>query len=323
MKTDQTKYGINALVRPGQEALLAKCKEAGIQWIRINIDWKSVQPDRAERHWSAIDAFIRTASQLKLSVFASISYTPKWANGNQAKEWPPTNGDIWYAFVREAVARFKMTVKHWGIWNEPNLQSFYRGTKQQYIQNILLPGIKAIRDEDSGAMIVGPELSHQDKNWKEWLKYTAKHIISDISIVSHHIYKDPSDTWRGLFSYLDGVPISDNRPCLRDVLKQLKISKRVWITEVGWRSDKIGEREQAKKYTDMLAGLAKRDWIEKVFFYELVEDSAAKEKFGILGPKGGEKKAYEAYSNWIKTSGPTRRRRLTCDRRRGPRSSRR
>ena len=73
-------------------------------------------------------------------------------------------------------------VTHYGIWNEPNLDGFFEGTVQEYVDTILLPGAAAVRTGCQAAgyddcLVLGPDLAHvgEADDYLEELLSLAKH----------------------------------------------------------------------------------------------------------------------------------------------------
>jgi hypothetical protein len=87
--------------------------------------------------WTTTDAVVSDARARGLNVYTMLAYTPGWANGGQLINVPPTNAGDWYRFVYPTVSRYRGSVQHWVMWNEPNLEGFFAGTLEQYIDGIL------------------------------------------------------------------------------------------------------------------------------------------------------------------------------------------
>jgi polysaccharide biosynthesis protein PslG len=121
-----------------------------------------------------------------LNVYATLSYTPAWANGGRGRNAPPLNPDDWYNFVHETVSRYRAQVRHWGMWNEPNFEGFWAGSVEQYLQLILEVGARAVRDAQGG-VVCGPELGTQG-DWRGWLSRILSEKPHDLDIVTIHSY---------------------------------------------------------------------------------------------------------------------------------------
>jgi len=81
-------------------------------------------------HLSDLDALVRTASKYNLQVLLTISETPKWANGGQSFNHPPTNVNTLTQFAHMLADRYNGkhpaygSVSLYSVWNEPNLEQF-------------------------------------------------------------------------------------------------------------------------------------------------------------------------------------------------------
>lgn len=145
-----------------QDTAVKLMQEAGVQWAREEIFWHRVRPQRNGPYlWSGTnngfynyDASIQRLSKGGVQVLGLLDYSPAWTAGTNATidDWL---GD-WGDFVYNAVARYGKTrgqIKHWEIWNEPNLSryGFANGirTVQDYVRllNVARAAAKAADPE--------------------------------------------------------------------------------------------------------------------------------------------------------------------------------
>jgi len=297
-------YGINAHVP--DSARLAKVREAGLGWIRIDMNWFQIETSNGHFNWGAIDNAVSAADTYGLYIFATLAYTPGWANGGQHHSYPPSNPNDWTDFVQTAVNRYRNSIQHWGMWNEPNLDGFWKGSRSQYINDILINGANAVRAVDSSAKVCGPELAHLSSgDWDDWLQDCIAQASGHIDILTHHCY---GDSHGEVTDKLEDDPVWPwDPPSVKQVLQDAGWWGRpVWLTETGWQSADVGEGNQANYYTGLLndwfTGNPSRSWIDKVFFYELSDSTAWPDlSWGILGPDPGypRKQAFYAYRDFI------------------------
>ncbi len=85
------------------------------------------------------------------------------------------------------------------------------------------------------------------------------------------------------------------------VLRNLGMDhKPVWLTEVGWATSKVSQEEQATNYHQLLWGVLQRDYLEKVFPYEIRDDpTPGVSAYGILHADGTPKQAYYTYRDFV------------------------
>src|SRR5262245_60946939 len=108
-------YGINAHLP--SSAMLDWVAAAGIAWIRVDFNCVTMGPARGVYDWPLTDTVVAEARARGLNIYATLAYSPAWANGGQAPNTPPRNSDDWYNFVYETVSRYREQVQHWGMWN--------------------------------------------------------------------------------------------------------------------------------------------------------------------------------------------------------------
>lgn len=291
-------YGIN--IHLSGNDVLEKVKDAGIKWIRIDINWFAVERTMGNFDYTNIDRVVNYADANGLSILGTLAYTPGWANNNKGINYPPDNSYHWKYFVQQTVLRYKDAIKYWCIWNEPNLDQFFAEGKDAFLEKIFIPAGDSIRGTDPTAFIVGPELSHltsQGQEWYFWMTYILTLAGEYIDVVSHHIYKS-----EGVSRLYDMLEEGDNLiPAVKDVVKDTGHEfKPFWITETGWHTSQVSETEQGNRYLSMLQTRKEKDYPKKIFFYEIKDDPAPGiQPWGILRNDLSEKAAYTVYTDFI------------------------
>ena len=308
-------YGINIHAPQGEEltALLDRVQAAGIGWVRIDFIWGWVEPVRDQYDWRVYDAIAAAARARGIEVFPTLAYTPPWATSGTAVNGVPDDPAQWAEFCGAAAARYRNTIRHWGVWNEPNLDKFWSGNRQQYVDVLLKPCADAIHAANPAARVGGPDLAHLtsgDSDWYDWLLEIIRDGGDRLDFVTHHVYD--SDGHRDLGDRLDGSTVFGTRPGLWDAVNPsveevLKESgwwgRPVWLTETGWDTHNVGESQQAAwlggLLNDWLTGNPDRSWIQKIFYYELVDSPPPGLGWGILRPDRSPKPAYDTYRAFI------------------------
>ncbi|MFN0248330.1 MAG: glycosyl hydrolase [Kofleriaceae bacterium] len=272
--------------------LIESFASIGIRWHRIDIDWDHVETAKGVFDWTDVDRVVAIAERLGLSVFGSISYTPGWASGGANRALPPRDRSDYTDFVREVVRRYRGRIACLGVWNEPNLTQFWAGTRTQYLEDILVPGLTVIRWEAPEMVTCGPDLSSAGNERANWLVPILDAAAPLLDVITHHQY-DGGDTVAGRASEIE---------LLRDTLAANgQAGKPIWITEIGWSRNDVTEAEQAMLLRGVMAAMKTRPFWTKTFWY----DSHGAD-FGILGPDGSPDRgvpleAYRAYADVIAT----------------------
>lgn len=296
-------YGINAHLP--NSAVLDKIREASIKWVRFDFNWNEMEPYQGYFRWDNIDRAVNQALERGLSIFATLSYTPPWA-GDGSRNSVPKDSSLWKNFVRKTVERYRGKILYWGMWNEPNLKNFWKGSVDEYINIILIPGYEAVKTVDPNSKVVAPELSHLfgiiGSRWDEWLRRILSEAKQYIDIISHHIYDLPDNCFLKMESYDPKNPLA---PSLLQVLREEGAgNKLLWITETGWNTWEVSEETQADYYKRFLQLMKSKDYVNKVFFYEIIDDPHPEvPPYGIIRSDLSEKKAYFAYKEFIEKEG--------------------
>ncbi len=271
-------YGICAHL-PSNEGL-DLIKAAGFDWIRLDFNWFQLEPQNNNFNWAVTDGVVNKAHQLGLNMFVTLSYTPQWASSvpgcaqGQGGEagcncQPFTSVAEWQDFVTKVVDRYKDKIKHWGMWNEPNLDHFYCGTEDQYVYEILIPGAAACKAEDPACVVLGPELAGLGKSdawngdegtcvfgecWLNGWEISLANILDKggehIDVITHHFYTDSPDELAA--AVLDGeYLVIKTHSSLKEIVQEHGQGQPVWLTEWGWETKKYPPyTEGGGDYTD-------------------------------------------------------------------------
>jgi MYXO-CTERM domain-containing protein len=338
-------FGVNA--HQASDAALDLVEAAGISWVRFDMNWLQFEPSQGTFDWTEADRFIGHATAKGLHVFVTVAYTPSWAVGvpcNDADPNPvnrclnayPANTADWTAFVTAAVTRYGADVKHWGMWNEPNLDHFFKGSRDDYVTRILVPGSDAVHAACGDCLVLGPELAnlrnaHWDADegtclggncifngWNYSLIQVLDAAAPSIDIITHHKYGDPASGWWS--SILDGtfevIKVTDG---VKEITDEKAPGKPVWITEVGWEAEPDGGFTNAYAASQLtalyqglpavhagtLAGVTNQPWpeLQKIFWYDLSDDPNGY-SWGLLDSALAIKPQYTAYQDLVAAAGP-------------------
>jgi len=298
-----TGFGVNAHIPSNQVA--DRIQYAGIEWVRIDVLWSFIEPERDVYDWDLYDRLVDRLEARGLRIYAGLGATPDWATSGSPFNGVPDDPNEWREFCYLVADRYAGRVHAWGPWNEPNLDRFWEGSRGQFIDEILFPAAEAIRMADPSAIIGGPDLAHlKSADWDDWL-YAIITAASDVlDVVTHHVYPSngDADTVTQDLQYGDLYPWGD--PAVRDILQDTGWWRRpFWLTETGVQSAQEGEGRQARFVRELLdqwyeTDRRSRNWVDRFFFYEMVDaPSPSDYTFGLLhgSPDFVEKPAYAAY----------------------------
>ena len=137
--------------------------ELGADWTRQTLPWKSVQPQRNQFKWGAVDGTVAMVDAAErgghpINILATVRTHSPWAaarrttRGPQAAT-PPADLQDYYRFVRATVERARGRVRYWQIDNEVDSLFFWEGSAEEYLQ-VLRTASRAIKDADPEAKVV-------------------------------------------------------------------------------------------------------------------------------------------------------------------------
>ncbi len=300
-----------------------KLKRLGANWIRVEIGWKTVQPDSyTDYNWSGIDRILETAEKYGVKILAVVNYNiPAWAQNepyDSDKHIPPKNSDSFAQFAGTVAERYKDRIKYFEIWNEPNHREFWYDNPNPETYGLLLKvSYVKIKEANPEAIVISGGLAMVGEN--EGKSITPYKFISALYESDAHNYFDAI----ALHPYTyPASPVSTDWSEWIQVsrIRNLMIAKgegnkKIWITEYGAPTNGAGEKHEIDEWNfsygndymsetaqDIMAkGLILRynqskDWMGPVFWYA-IQDTAAIDNnpekfFGIFRFDGTEKPIY-------------------------------
>lgn len=266
-----------------------KMAELGGGILHMAFGWDVLEPTcKGCFDWRATDAWRDQARRTHRIIFASLGYTPRWANGGRHYSYPPLDDRDWYDFVFAVATRYKDDIFLWGIWNEPNLDSYLHNGDLDAYAALVRTASAAIRSANPDARVLGPEVSHHALT-DGWYAAVMDAVGDAFDIVTVH--------WYG-----DGPSLEFT---MDDLVKPYAKWKSVWLSEVGAKpcTTVFGEAGQALFYQRVLdAFLPRRSWWTTILFYD-VYDLASTRDCGsaIVRPDWTNRPAFSLLQRFIQT----------------------
>lgn len=279
----QDTVGLNAHIPADDE--LDAAAAIGVRWIRIDNNWITVEPEPGRFRFEELDRVVNGARQRGLEVYMTLAYAPAWAAEPDGDGVPTNNVPLagtYERYVRANVEHFRGRVTHYGLWNEPNLDNFFEGSVQQYLERIARPGAAAVRATCPECRVLGPDLAGLS-GWQGYLEAVLRGGPDLFDILTHHTYAAVPGTRAGLWACDDFEHALDigadaicfYKPGLRQVLDPLGWQREVWITETGYRTrpwDSAPEQERQRASVEgILRSQLAKPWWTATFFYELAD----------------------------------------------------
>lgn len=229
-------YGICAHIsrsgeRPHIDKTLSAAKDAGISWIRTDLDWDGMEFQKGKWKFSHIDSMLEKARAANVKILPILAYTVPWASPAYK------HLDEWGNYVKTVAARYKDDFDFWEVYNEPNVKIFWKEDSP--------------RGADYAKLL--------ERSWREIKSAdpSSKVLYSGTAGVPLHFIEDSLKAGAG--KYFDIMNIhpynwgGGGRPeaiageveKLRKLMDRYGIGdKPIWITEVGWPTSAVASVEE-------------------------------------------------------------------------------
>jgi hypothetical protein len=155
-------FGINIHFLDAPETELDLLRDAGFQWVRMDMTWSWTERAPGDYDFSAYDRLLASLDARQMRAVLILDYGhPAYENG-QAPTLPATR-QAFARWVAAAVQRYQGRGVIWEMWNEPNLADFWkpRASAQDYILLAREVGA-AIRATAPSETFIGPAVSGFD-----------------------------------------------------------------------------------------------------------------------------------------------------------------
>jgi len=285
-------YGVCAHVARGDEHPYAKrelpmMRTAGIGWVRTDFAWSGVERQPGQWHFEMLDETVDWAEAERVRILPILDYDVAWAR--PAHE----HLDLWLDYVRRVVTRYKDRIRHWEVWNEPNLEKFWKDKPDPaaYVK-LLRATHREIKRIDPGLVVVLGGTAGIPWEYIEGIYEAGGRGHFDVMNV--HPYRYPGSP--------EERPLFDDLVRLRELMqKHGDAAKPVWITEMGWPTHQgprgVSEQRQALMFARSYL-LALQSGVEVVFWYEFQATEGRTDynehHFGIVHRELDPKPAYQA-----------------------------
>jgi polysaccharide biosynthesis protein PslG len=205
----------------------------GVKWARAQTGWCRCETTKGKYDFGWLDEVVDALGDQGIQAWFNLGYgnklyTPEAPDVSAvgfAPVFTPEARAGWSAFVTALAQHFADRVKCWEIWNEPNIEIFWRPKKPDaagYVELIKLTA-PIIRQHIPDAMIVGGALALCDVNYT--MACLKAGLADHVDRLSFHPYGP--------------LPEHDENfvAAIRQELGQRQTKVKLWQGECGWPSD--------------------------------------------------------------------------------------
>ncbi len=225
-------YGVCSHLGGGEEhdqmpKNLELMKAAGIAWARADFSWSGVERRQGEWTFDHLDRVVDEASRVGLQVLPILDYDVAWAT-------PAFQHlDAWLEYVRRTVERYRDRIRYWEVWNEPNLEGFWRAKPSgANYATLLRETYKTIKAIDPELVVLYGGLAGVPIDYFEASLDAGAGEFFDV--INIHPYRGGLTTEATIRRFEKEIAQ------FSDALKKRNIApKPTWITEMGWATPPV------------------------------------------------------------------------------------
>ena len=166
-RTIPLQFGVNIHFIEPQERDIDMIAAAGFRFVRMDFAWSHVEREKGKYDFSGYERLVNSLAKRKIRPLFILDYGNRFYDGGLA----PHTGEgraAFCKFVAAAAKHFAGKGILWEIWNEPNLDKFWRpkANVEDYCA-LALEVCKALRKADPKCSIVAPATSGVRLNFIE------------------------------------------------------------------------------------------------------------------------------------------------------------
>ena len=317
---------------------LQMARDAGFGAIRQQFPWAEIEPDQKGVHWDArwhvsswakYDEIVDLAAEYGLDVLARLDTSPAWARpGNPWPATPPPNLTDYGDYVAAVVGRYAGRVRHFQLWNEPNLASEWgeQPVDAAAFTALLAEGYRRAKAANPDAVIVAPALAPtvEESPWAQSelgfldAMYEAGAGASfDVLAVQAYGLRDGPDDRR---LAPDRVNFSRALLVRELMVRRGDAAKPVWAAELGWNAlpadfpgpavyGRVSEAQQARYTVRALERVrAEWPWLQRSYVWYLKRADASRRDeawyyYRLLEPDFTPLPVYDALRDYLRATG--------------------
>ena len=197
-------------------------KDAGIDWVRTDFAWTSLEKETGKWDFSDGDALVAHAGREGVRLLPILDYDHPRARPIQE------NVPAWREYVRKTVSRFGKSVRHFEVWNEPNTMCWGRPSMPpEHYLRLLKGAYEEIKAIDPGIAVGTAGFSGVPLDYIDALYELGAAGCFDFLCI--HPYTCPLAPEGRLDLEIEA---------LREVMaKHGDAAKPLWVTEIGWSTE--------------------------------------------------------------------------------------
>ncbi len=288
-----------------QDQLVSDLRAAGMNILGIFL-WTP--------NWAATVNCIPTPESLRLDLSPSLRHAPVFHPAvtpmndtpfcmttpprglyEEWNDWTTDDGDpanYWGRFVYTVAHRYRDSVKHWEVWNEPDLRGFWSGTSTDYAQ-LLKVAYQAVKAACPDCTVLFGGIAYYEKpNFYRWVLAQLK---NDPEAPTHNYFFDAM----AVHLYSRSSSIYDVTLTIRSGMREFVPDRPIWLTETGvpvWDDEAVisptapytwsATMDEAAAFVLQSYANARAVGIQRYFYFRAHDDYCDKNRDGDCSDPG-------------------------------------
>ena len=269
-------------------------KSMGIGKLRGHFLWHVVEPSKGKFDWNSTDQLVAECQAHGVELVGLLAYGNPWASkegkAHNDHHYPPDNPADFGDYAAAVVARYKDKVRLWEVWNEQNSGfRFWKGTGSlggdpKAYGALLRAAYLSIKAVDPSAVVGYGGLFYLPQLIPGAIDFTAASFAAWPDLSDHfdayawHPYSpyppiaSPEDAGDPRSNALKPVPADETARRVTKLLQEHKAGPtRLWVTELGWPTEKAVTEKQAAAYLVRSYVLLLSESVELLCWYTLMD----------------------------------------------------
>ncbi len=212
------------------EDLLQLLELSGARWTRNDFWWSVVEPERGQWDFDYFDQAIESYRRHRIHPLMILCYGSAWSG-----KAPDTEEEMqrFGEYVYRMVDRYQYWVKHWEIWNEPNILPFWNPKPNvQHYTRLLQIAYQRAKEADPDCTVLGGAMAGADLAFLRGMYENG--AKGHFDVLSYHTYgNDPTEESQS--KEIEGM---------RAIMREQGDDKPLWLTETGIYTGPAGVPEE-------------------------------------------------------------------------------
>ncbi len=270
--------------------------ELQVYWDRCDLWWHVVNPEPGKFDWSRPDMIFDQLEQWGIQYYPILCYGAAWFDEGRTAPLNEEEMRQFAEYAYQTVKRYRGRAPHWSLWNEPNIENFWKpspdGAAYAKLMQIVYPKFKAA---DPQAKLCAPAiapLGAWDRQFVERMYQAGAKDYFDI--FDYHYYHQHAP---------DQIVPAELDEIKAVMLRYGDQDKPIIVTEAGVSSLAVTDSKLHAAYVVRTQLLALAHGVKRFYYFDLQnwQDDRTEwdTQLGLVKADGTPKPAFHAYKTLV------------------------